>query len=122
MHLASVRRLRRSVSSGFLSAQALAALLAAPVFRYVPPLVSSAQMIRAILLASATATTLKGLRAKSPISHRGALSLPFARRRTNVAPHMWNGPPGKHFLQTFHPTGTVRSYVRPFSAVIDRWP
>jgi len=39
-----------------------------------------------------------------------------------LARHMWNGPLGKHFLQTFHPTGTVRSYVRPFSAVIDRWP
>jgi hypothetical protein len=30
--------------------------------------------------------------------------------------------PGKCFRQTFHPGGTVRSYVRPFSAVIDRWP
>jgi hypothetical protein len=39
-----------------------------------------------------------------------------------VARHMWNGPPGKHFLQTLHPAGTVRSYVRPFSAVIDRRP
>lgn len=31
-------------------------------------------------------------------------------------------PSGKCFLQTFHPAGKVRSYVRPFSAVIDRWP
>ena len=30
--------------------------------------------------------------------------------------------PGKCFLQTFHPAGTVRSYVRHFSAVMDRWP
>ena len=43
-------------------------------------------MIRAILLASATATTLKGRRAKSPISHCGALSLPFTCRNTDVAP------------------------------------
>jgi len=27
--------------------------------------------------------------------------------------HMWNGPPGKRFLQTFPPAGTLRSYVRP---------
>ena len=25
-------------------------------------------------------------------------------------------------FQTIHPTGTVRSYVRPVSAVLDRWP
>lgn len=43
-------------------------------------------MILAILLASATATTLKGRRAKSAISHRGAFSLPFTRRKTDVAP------------------------------------
>lgn len=44
-------------------------------------------MILAISLASATATTLKGRRAKSAISHRGAFSLPFTpqdrRRATN---------------------------------------
>lgn len=43
-------------------------------------------MILAILLASAIATTLKGRRAKSATSHRGALSLPFTRRKTDVAP------------------------------------
>ena len=43
-------------------------------------------MMRAILLASATATTLKGRRAKRAISHWGALALPRACRRTEVAP------------------------------------
>ena len=43
-------------------------------------------MILAILLASAIATTLKGRRAKSAISHRGAFSLPFTRRKTDGAP------------------------------------
>ena len=36
--------------------------------------------------------------------------------------HMWNGRPGKLFFQTFHPAGTMRSYVRPVSAALDRWP
>lgn len=31
--------------------------------------------------------------------------------------HMWNGPSGKPLPQTAHYTGTVRSYVRPVSAV-----
>jgi hypothetical protein len=31
---------------------------------------------------------------------------------------MWNGPEGKCFLQTIHPAGTVRSYVRPCCAVL----
>lgn len=43
-------------------------------------------MILVILLASATATTVKGRRAKSAISHLGAFSLPFTRRKTDVAP------------------------------------
>ncbi|WP_247542889.1 hypothetical protein [Bradyrhizobium sp. 146] len=43
-------------------------------------------MIAEILLASATAATLKGRRAKSAISHRGAFSLTFTRRKTDVAP------------------------------------
>jgi hypothetical protein len=30
-----------------------------------------------------------------------------------MARHMWNGPAGKRFFQTFHPAGSVRSYVRP---------
>jgi hypothetical protein len=34
-----------------------------------------------------------------------------------ILSHMWNGPPGKVFFQTYHHPGTVRSYVRPFSAV-----
>lgn len=29
-----------------------------------------------------------------------------------MARHMWNGPAGKRFFQTFHPAGSVRSYVR----------
>jgi hypothetical protein len=39
-----------------------------------------------------------------------------------MARHMWNGPAGKCFFEKIHPAGTVRSYVRPFSAVVDRWP
>ncbi len=41
---------------------------------YSPPLVSRAKMMRAILLASATATTLAGCLASSPISHSGPLA------------------------------------------------
>jgi hypothetical protein len=36
--------------------------------------------------------------------------------------HMWNGPAGKCYFQTFNHLGTVRSYVRPVSAAFDRWP
>jgi hypothetical protein len=50
--------LRRSASLDQLRVHALATPVAASIFRYVPPFVRSAQMIRAILLASATATTL----------------------------------------------------------------
>jgi hypothetical protein len=32
--------------------------------------------------------------------------------------HMWNGPLGKCIFQTADHAGTVRSYVRPFSAVM----
>ncbi|RJT30925.1 hypothetical protein D3227_29175 [Mesorhizobium waimense] len=32
--------------------------------------------------------------------------------------HTWNGPLGKCIFQTADHAGTVRSYVRPFSAVI----
>ena len=46
----------------------------------------------------------------------------MGKEAATAARHMWNGPPGKRFFQTFHPAGTVRSYVRPFSAVMDRWP
>lgn len=34
--------------------------------------------------------------------------------------HMWNGPRCKGIFRRFQPAGTVRSYVRPFSAVQDR--
>ncbi len=44
-------------------------------------------MMRAILLARAMATTLKGRLAKSLAIHAGALGLPFIRRRTEVAPN-----------------------------------
>jgi hypothetical protein len=37
--------------------------------RYVPPLASNAQAMRAILLATATATTLNGLRSRSCVTH-----------------------------------------------------
>jgi hypothetical protein len=35
-----------------------------------------------------------------------------------VNAHMWNGPLGKCIFQTADHAGTVRSYVRPFSAVM----
>jgi hypothetical protein len=41
-------------------------------------------------------------------------SLILCRCRTSS--HMWNGPLGKGLFQTVHRAGTVRSYVRPFSA------
>lgn len=43
-------------------------------------------MILIILFASAMANTLKGRRAKSAISHRGAFSLRFTRGETGFAP------------------------------------
>ena len=42
--------------------------------------------------------------------------------QSGKAAHMWNGPAGKCFFQMDHHAGTVRSYVRPFSAAFDRWP
>ena len=70
--------------------------------------------------------TLGSTKTLTPDEARDIARNTLARVRLGEDPaaarHMWNGPPGKHFLQTFHPTGTVRSYVRPFSAVIDRWP
>ena len=39
-----------------------------------PPLASNAQAMRAILLARATATTLNGLRTRSPVSVQSALT------------------------------------------------
>ena len=65
---------------------ALTASVAASIFRYVPPFVRRAQMTRAVLLASATATTLYGRRARIAVTHFDALVLPRACRRTEVAP------------------------------------
>ena len=42
--------------------------------------------------------------------------------RTIRACHMWNGPAGKGEDRGIYPKETVRSYVRPFRAVTDRWP
>src|SRR3954463_11429107 len=54
------------------------AYTAATGARYTPPLASSAQTIRAILLASATRTSIGGLRASMRPSHEPA-GAPFAR-------------------------------------------
>ena len=51
-----------------------------------PPLASNAQAMRAILLASATATTLKGLRARSCGSQGYFSGLWRAYRNTAQAP------------------------------------
>src|SRR5712691_4013795 len=52
----------------------------------VPPLASNAQAMRAILLASATATTLNGLRARSSVSHGYFSGCSRARFKTAWAP------------------------------------
>ncbi len=56
-------------------------------FRYVPPCLSNAQAMRAILLASATAATLVGRRAMRSASH-GRLVVPrrLAWRMTSKPP------------------------------------
>src|ERR1700680_297858 len=54
--------------------------------RYVPPWASSAQAVRAIVLASATATTLKGGRARSCVSQGYFSGFSWARRNTECAP------------------------------------
>src|SRR4051794_28946484 len=60
---------------------------AAPGARYTPPLASSAQTIRAILLASATRTSIGGLRASMRPSHEPAgTPLRAAQRATALAP------------------------------------
>ena len=52
-----------------------------------PPCANSAQAMRAILLASATATTLKGRRAKSCVSQGYFSGSSLARRNTEWAPN-----------------------------------
>src|ERR1051325_7040503 len=54
--------------------------------RQVLPLIISAQATRAILLASATATTLNGRRARSRVIQGNFSGLFLARRRTETAP------------------------------------
>jgi hypothetical protein len=54
--------------------------------RQVLSLINSAQAIRAILLASATATTLKGRSARSRVTQGYLRGLSFARRRVETAP------------------------------------
>ena len=53
-----------------------------------PPCANSAQAMRAILLASATATTLKGRLAKSCVSQGYFSGFSLARRNTEWAPTM----------------------------------
>src|SRR5918993_6034469 len=53
-----------------------------------PPFTSKAQTVRAVLLASATAATLGGLRAKIAATQAEALPPLRACRRTVVAPRM----------------------------------
>ena len=55
---------------------------------YVPPLVRRAQIIRAILLARAVATTLKGRRARMAANHVEASVLCRACFKTDVAPRI----------------------------------
>src|SRR3954464_3409969 len=63
------------------------AYTAATGARYTPPLASSAQTIRAILLASATRTSIGGLRASMRPSHEPAgTPLRAAQRATALAP------------------------------------
>src|SRR3954470_13052951 len=63
------------------------AYTAATGARYTPPLASSAQTIRAILLASATRTSIGGLRASMRPSHEPAgTPLRAAQRATVLAP------------------------------------
>src|SRR3954447_13083490 len=63
------------------------AYTAATGARYTPPLASSAQAIRAILLASATRTSMGGLRASMRPSHEPAgTPLRAAQRATALAP------------------------------------
>ena len=54
--------------------------------RQVLSLINSAQAIRAILLASATATTLKGRRARSRVIQGNFCGFCLARRRVETAP------------------------------------
>jgi hypothetical protein len=54
----------------------------------VPPWAGSAQAVRAILLASATATTLKGRRARGCVSQGYFPGFSRARRNTAIAPTM----------------------------------
>ena len=58
--------------------------------RYVPPFTRSAQIVRAILLASATATTLYGRRAISEMIHEGSFTPLRACFRIDVAPTISN--------------------------------
>ena len=67
--------------------QALAALIASPDL-YSPPFVRRAQIMRAILLARAVATTLKGRRARMAPSHEEASVLCRACLKTEVAPRI----------------------------------
>jgi hypothetical protein len=53
------------------SCQAIACSLVVPFRANIPPFVSRAQAILAILLAKAIAATLAGLRASSAVSHGG---------------------------------------------------
>src|SRR3954471_9624914 len=63
------------------------AYIAATGARYTPPLASSAQTMRAILLASATRTSMGGLRASMRPSHEPAgTPLRAAQRATALAP------------------------------------
>jgi transposase len=65
----------------------VARMTAATGARYTPPLASSAQTIRAILLASATRTSIGGLRASMRPSHEPAgTPLRAAQRATALAP------------------------------------
>src|ERR1700687_5252002 len=73
------------LSSSFLRRASYAAWASSGA-RYVPPWASSAQAVRAILLASATATTLKGRRASSCVSHGYFSGFSWARRNTECAP------------------------------------
>jgi len=70
-------------------------------------------MTRAILLASATGTTLKGRLATSALSHGGALALALTCRRTEVAPRtrrerniglpIFENPPSPLLADLHHP-------------------
>ncbi|WP_292326076.1 hypothetical protein, partial [Mesorhizobium sp.] len=86
-------------------------------------------MILAILLASAIATTLKGRRAKSATSHGGALSLPFTRRKTDVAPQtssersvglpIFDMPPSRNCRQPSHVLVALRLADDPSFELVD---